>query len=63
MINENMLNVGDRVRVKTTGQLVTIDKISSHGFALVRFNTGNKHRFLNHHLEPVPNNTSSIRLQ
>lgn len=58
-----MLNVGDRVRVKTTGQLVTIDKISSHGFALVRFHTGNTHRFLNQHLEPLPDHTSSMRLQ
>ena len=58
-----MINVGDRVRVKTTGQLVTIDKISSHGFALVRFSTGNKHRFLNQHLEPVSDYSSSMRLQ
>lgn len=58
-----MINVGDRVRVKTTGQLVTIDKISAHGFALVRFNTGNKHRFLNQHLEPVSDYSSSMRLQ
>lgn len=63
MINEKMLNVGDRVRVKTTGQLVTIDKISGHGFALVRFNTGNKHRFLNQHLEPLTDQTTSLRLQ
>ena len=63
MINEKMLNIGDRARVKTTGQLVTIDQISSHGFALVRFNTGAKHRFLNHHLEPVADRRSSVRLQ
>lgn len=63
MINEKIVNVGDRVRVKTTGQMVTIDKISPHGFALVRFHSGGKHRFLNSHLEPIADTTTRMRLQ
>lgn len=43
--------IGERVRVKTTGQEVTVDQISKHGFAIVRFNSGGKYRFLNHRLE------------
>ena len=51
MINESNLNIGDRVRVKATGQYVTVDQVSKHGFAVVKFNSGGKHRFLNHMLE------------
>jgi len=47
------LNIGDRVRVKSTGQEVVIDQISHHGFAIVKFNSGGKHRFLNHKLEKL----------
>ena len=54
MLNEiNHLNIGERVRVKSTGQEVVIDQVSDYGFAVVKFNTGGKHRFLNHKLEKI----------
>ena len=51
MNNLKPLNIGDRVRVKSTGQEAVIDQISHHGFAIIKFNSGGKHRFLNHKLE------------
>lgn len=47
------LNIGERVRIKSTGQEVIVDKISHHGFAIIKFNSGGKHRFLNNHLEKL----------
>ncbi len=53
-MNKNQsLNIGDRVRVKSTGQEVIIDQISQHGFSVIRFKSGGKHRFLNNQLEPI----------
>ncbi|MDH5483964.1 MAG: hypothetical protein OEY43_01915 [Gammaproteobacteria bacterium] len=60
MNNLKPLNIGDRVRVKSTGQEVTVDQISPHGFAVIKFNSGGKHRFLNHKLEKIPF-TESVR--
>lgn len=53
MNNTKTLNIGERVRVKSTGQEVIVDKVSHHGFAIVKFNSGGKHRFLNNHLEKL----------
>lgn len=53
MINKNHVTVGDRVRIKSTRQEVTIDQISQHGFSIIRFQSGGKHRFLNHKLETL----------
>lgn len=53
MINKNHVTIGDRVRIKSTGQEVTIDQISHHGFSIIRFQTGGKHRFLNNKLETL----------
>ena len=61
MKKEKSLNIGDRVRVVGTGQEVTVDQISQHGFAVVKFSTGGRHRFLNYKLERVAGN--SIVLQ
>ena len=47
------LEIGERVRVKSTGQEVTVDQISHHGFTVIKFNSGGKHRFLNHKLEKL----------
>ncbi|MCW9012233.1 MAG: hypothetical protein OQL06_00505 [Gammaproteobacteria bacterium] len=52
------LLVGERVRVKSTGQEVTIDQVSDHGFTIIKFNSGGKHRFLNHKLEKLEDNKS-----
>lgn len=51
MNNDKKLMIGERVRVKTTGQEVTVDQVSKHGFAIVRFNSGGKYRLLNNRLE------------
>lgn len=54
MLNEiKDLTIGERVRVKSTGQEVTVDKVSDYGFAVVKFSTGGKHRFLSHKLEKI----------
>lgn len=55
------LEIGERVKVISTGQEVTIDQISKHGFAIIKFNSGGRHRFLNHKLEKVPG--CAVRLQ
>jgi len=51
MNNENTLNIGDRVRIKSTGQEVTVDQVSAYGFSVIKFNSGGTYRFLNHKLE------------
>lgn len=61
-MNKNeSLNIGDRARVINTGQEVTVDQISKHGFAVIKFNSGGKHRFLNHKLEKITD--QSIHIQ
>lgn len=50
-MTKSNLNIGDRVRIKSTGQEVTVDQISAHGFSVIKFNSGGKYRFLNHKLE------------
>ncbi len=51
MSNLNTLNIGDRVRIKSTGQEVTIDQVSAYGFSVIKFNSGGTYRFLNNKLE------------
>lgn len=51
MNKKNDLNIGDRVRIKSTGQEVTVDQVSEHGFSVIKFNSGGTYRFLNHKLE------------
>ena len=45
------INIGDRVRIKSTGQEVTVDQVSAYGFSVIKFNSGGTYRFLNHKLE------------
>ena len=52
-MNKKTLHIGERVRVKSTGQEVTVDQISAHGFTVIKFKSGGKHRFLNNKLEPI----------
>ncbi len=51
MKKENSLNIGDRVRIKRTGQEVTVDQVSAHGFSVIKFTSGGTYRFLNNQLE------------
>ncbi|MDH5765434.1 MAG: hypothetical protein OEZ38_05395 [Gammaproteobacteria bacterium] len=54
MLNENKaLSIGEHVRIKSTGQKVTIEQLSDYGFAVVKFSTGGKHRLLNNKLEKI----------
>ena len=51
MNNKTSISIGDRVRIISTGQEVTVDQVSMHGFSVVRFNSGGTYRFLNDKLE------------
>jgi uncharacterized protein YodC (DUF2158 family) len=51
MNNKSTISIGDRVRIKSTGQEVTVDQVSAYGFSVIKFNTGGTYRFLNHKLE------------
>ena len=62
MIKDKSLNIGERVRVKSTGQEVTVDQISQHGFTVIKFRSGGKHRFLNNQLEPLTDSPRAIHL-
>lgn len=62
MNKDKNLNIGDRVRVKSTGQEVTVEQISEHGFSVIKFRSGGKHRFLNNDLEPIMGHAERIHL-
>ncbi len=51
MNNSNIINIGDRVRIKSTGQEVTVDQVSAYGFSVIKFSSGGTYRFLNSKLE------------
>jgi len=51
MNNKSTINIGDRVRIISTGQEVTVDQVSAYGFSVIKFNSGGTYRFLNHKLE------------
>lgn len=55
MKKETSLNIGDRVRIKRTGQEVTVDQVSEYGFSVIKFNSGGTYRFLNNQLEKQDN--------
>lgn len=58
MNKKTTLSIGDRVRIISTGQEVTVDQVSAHGFSVIKFNSGGTYRFLNDKLER-PNMQSS----
>ncbi len=45
------LQQGTKARIKNTGQIVEIKRVSSHGFSIVRFKTGGDYMVLNDRLE------------
>lgn len=61
MIKEEYLNIGDRVRIKNTGQEVTIDQVSKHGFAVIKFNSGGTYHLLNHKLEKISDHSVTLQ--
>jgi hypothetical protein len=45
------LQQGAKARIKSTGQIVEIKRVSDHGFSIVRFRTGGDYMVLNERLE------------
>ena len=45
------LQQGAKARIKTTGQVVEIKRVSNHGLSIVRFKTGGDYMVLNDRLE------------
>ena len=45
------LQQGAKARIKSTGQIVEIKRVSNHGFSIVRFKTGGDYMVLNDRLE------------
>jgi hypothetical protein len=45
------LQQGAKARIKSTGQVVEIKRVSDHGFSIVRFKTGGDYMVLNDRLE------------
>jgi hypothetical protein len=47
------LQQGEKARIKSTGQVVEVMRVSNHGFSIVRFKTGGDYMILNERLETV----------
>jgi len=47
------LQRGQHARIKSTGQVVEVKRISDHGISLVRFKTGGEYLLLNERLEGI----------
>ena len=47
------LQQGQNARIKSTGQVVEVKRISDHGISLVRFKTGGEYLLLNERLEGI----------
>ena len=47
------LQQGQSARIKSTGQVVEVKRISDHGISLVRFKTGGEYLLLNERLEGI----------
>ena len=52
---------GKIARIKSTGQVVEVKRVSDHGISLVRFKTGGEYLLLNERLEGI--NEEEIELQ
>ena len=53
------LQQGAKARIKSTGQVVEIKRVSDHGFSIVRFKTGGDYMVLNDRLETT--STEQVR--
>ena len=47
------LEQGKTARIKSTGQVVEVKRVSDHGIALVQFKTGGEYLLLNERLEGI----------
>jgi len=50
---QKALKQGDQARIKHTGQIVELKRVSQHGISLVAFRTGGEYFISNRFLEPV----------
>jgi hypothetical protein len=48
-----ILKEGAKARIKYTGQVVELKRVSGHGISLVSFRTGSEYFISNRFLEPV----------
>ena len=55
------LEQGKSARIKSTGQVVEVKRVSEHGIALVQFKTGGEYLLLNERLEGI--NESDVEIQ
>ena len=44
---------GSQAKIASTGQIVEVQRVSNHGFSVVRFQTGGDYMILNDRLEIV----------
>ena len=52
---------GKNARIKSTGQVVEVKRISDHGISLVRFKTGGEYLLLNERLEGIAEDDTEIQ--
>ncbi|MCW8852297.1 MAG: hypothetical protein OQK44_06480 [Gammaproteobacteria bacterium] len=52
-LSANVLKQGAKARVKNTGQIVELKRVSEHGISVVSFRTGGEYFISNKFLEPV----------
>jgi hypothetical protein len=52
-LNVATLKEGAKVRIKHTGQIVELVRVSEHGISIVAFRTGGEYFISNNFLEPI----------
>ena len=52
-MNRKQLHEGELAKIKSTGQVVEIKRISNHGFSVVKFKTGGDYMILNEKLAGI----------
>lgn len=55
------LQQGQNARIKSTGQVVEVKRVSDHGISLVRFKTGGEYLLLNERLEGITENDVELQ--
>ena len=62
--NEMQITEGSRVRIESTGHLVTIQKISPHGIAIVEYDFGYRRMLMLKELikESIPNQAQALNV-
>ena len=55
------LQQGRNARIKSTGQVVEVKRVSEHGISLVRFKTGGEYLLLNERLECIAESETELQ--